>query len=522
MGDGAMEMQNNALEMTARDYIRILFRRKGIIFSTILTVMTLSIVGVMFRTPIYEAQVKLLISGQKQAQASYYTDMRFSGGRSAQTILTQSEIVKSDPVVERAAAVLGLANKPIDYEKRFASKIKKPFINLQAMSIEKKLQNLPEEQRKMFLFRLGMEELRNSIEVEPVRDTDVFHIKVKGFNPLGVTVSANVVSRSYIIFDLEQQYAEMRLKYGEKNQQVLQLKSAIDKMSQGLNGAPIPPIEAIGPATVKIIEQAKVPLKPIGLRRAVAVLLAFLMSIFLSLMLAFAFEYSDQRFRSSREAKLVLGIDQLGSVRAKANPHHYRDLSERLASAINDRSAKTVLFVSATLREGVIQIVVQLAKHIAEHQHKKILVIDGNLRNPLLHKYFKLPKTDIVANVNGNRPLIEKGIQNVGNGIDILTLGSGATSPLAIIESHMKYFIEWGHSRYDLVLIISAPLAEFNDAVVISELSDGAVLVVNETQSRRHAVKSAVERLQDRKANLLGFVLSNRKFAMPKWIYDRV
>ncbi len=307
-----MEMQGNALEMTPRDYIRILFRRKWAIVSTIATVMVISVIGIWMRTPLYEAQVKMLISGQKQAQAAYYTDMRFSGGRSSQTILTQSEIVKSDPVIERAAAVLGLANKPLDYEKKFASKIKKPFVNLQAMAIEKKLQNIPEEQRKMFLFRLGMEELRSSVEVEPVRDTDVFHIKVKGYNPLGVTVSANVVSRSYIIFDLEQQYAELRLKYGEKNQQVLQLRTAIEKMSRGLNGAPIPPIEAIGPATVKIIEQAKIPLKPIGLRRQLALLLAFVMSIFLSLMLAFAFEYADQRFRSSQEARLVLGVEQLG------------------------------------------------------------------------------------------------------------------------------------------------------------------------------------------------------------------
>src|SRR5262245_16138921 len=103
--------------MTTRDYVKILFRQKGVIFITMSTVMTAAVLGILLRTPVFESQVKMLITGQKQAQAEYYKDIGIDGYRSTQITLTQSEIVKSDPIIERAVMVLGLQKKPFDYEK---------------------------------------------------------------------------------------------------------------------------------------------------------------------------------------------------------------------------------------------------------------------------------------------------------------------------------------------------------------------------------------------------------------------
>ncbi len=534
-------------EMTSRDYIRVLFRHKRVVFMTILTVISTAITGVILKTPVYQARVKMLITGQKRTQADYYSDIGIGGMRSLQIAQTQSEIVTSDPVIERAVSVLGLAKKPFDYEKRFCFRLKKPIIEWQVRNIEKKLEKLSKEQKEAILFRMAMEDLRKRLKVEPIRDTDLFLIKVKDFNPLGAAVTANVVSRSYTIFDLEQQLAEMKLKFGEKHQAVIQLKKAIEKMSKNLNGAPLSPIDAIGPATVKIIEQAKVPLKPIGISHVLTVILAFFMSLFLSVLLAFIFEYMDQTFKSPSEVEFFLGIDCLGSLPRKAKSDDYHELSEQLYLAIKDKGAKSLVFTSAMPREGVTQLISNLGTYIAKNFYKKVLLIDGNLRNPALHEMFKLPESKNFLNVIGSKITLERGVKKISPNLHVLTSGSltepkpsgmsklstlfrekspiltSALNPVSILDSKiMKDFIKQVREDYDLVLIDSAPFREVKDAAIISTYMDGVIVVVNERKTRRHVVKHALGSLKARKANLIGVVLNNRKYVIPGFIYNRI
>jgi Mrp family chromosome partitioning ATPase len=510
-------------------------------------VVATAIVGVLLKTPLYEAKVKMLISGQKHTQAEYYTDIGFGGIRSDQITMTQSEIVTSDPVLERAVSVLGLMKKPLDYEKRFSSKLKKPFVNLQVRNTEKRLEKLPKEQREAFLFRLAVEDLRQRLKVTPVRDTDLFLIKVQDYNPLGAAVMANVVSRSYVMFDLEQQLAEMQLKYGEKNPAVIQVKEAIEKMNKSLNGTLLSPMEAIGPASVKVIDQAKVPLKPTGISRTLTVVLAFFMSIFFGVMFAFSFEYMDQTFRSPREAESFLGIDCLGSLPRRAKNDDYQDLSERLYTAIKNKGARSVLFTSALPYEGVTAIILNLGKYIAENLQKKVLLIDGNLRNPTLHKMFKLPETHDLINIIEGKLTLEKGVRSISQNLHVLTSGASTGprpgkmkrfvalvmkktllptvlfSPVAVLESNMKReLLKQAGDIYDLLIINTTPLAKHRYAAINSTFRDRVVLVANERKTRRHVVKHALGSLKACKANILGLVLNDREYVIPKMIYDRV
>lgn len=510
-------------EMTSRDYVRVLFRHKAIIILTVATVMTTVVIGLMMKTPVYQAEVKMLISGQKPAMAEYYTDIGL-GMRNTQITKTQSEIVMSDPVIERAVAVLGLAKKPFDYEKKFASPLKKPFVNLRALNIEKKLEKFAPDQKKVFLFRIAMEDLRRRLKVEPVRDTELFLIKVKDFNPLGATVTANVVSRSYTIFDLEQQLAEMKLKYGEKNQAVLQLKEAIETMSKSLNGAPLPPIDAIGPASVKIIEQAKVPFEASGVPESLIAILALFMSLFLSVMLAYSFEYLDQTFRSPQEGEAFLGIRHLGSLKKKAKAEDSRDVSEQIYLTLADHSAKSLVLTSAMPGEGTAQVVSTLGQYFADHFHKKVLMIDANLKKPVLSKLLKVPEIkERVKGVKGDAdPSMDRGIKTVRPNLDMLVAGTAWANPVGILESPIKEFMQDVRSRYDFVLILSAPVREGRDAAILAGFAEGVVLVINERKTRRHVVKHALEQIESRKAKCFGFILNNRTYVMPKLIYDRV
>ncbi|CAG1769427.1 hypothetical protein BAC3_00277 [uncultured bacterium] len=324
-----------------RDYIRTIFRHKAVIITTFITVTLSAIVGLELQTPKYESKVKLLISAQKQVESPYYRGLGYGVGGGIST--TQSEIVTSNPVIERAVKVLKLDERPSDYEKNFCSPLRAWAIDLRQKMNEmlKKASELerflPEQDATLSQtentggrssvakeipwqadsFRWAVEGLKGRIKVAPIAGSDLFTISVKDFSPVAAATIANVVSRSYIIFDLEQQMAEFQLQYGEKHPIVVQLGNGIDKMTKNLTGGTLPAIEAIGPASVKIVEQALVPIVPTGKSKRLILLLAIGMSLFLGVILAFGFEYIDQTFKSPQDVETFLNLPLLGSIPKK-------------------------------------------------------------------------------------------------------------------------------------------------------------------------------------------------------------
>jgi capsular exopolysaccharide synthesis family protein len=518
-----MDENGKMQEITTRDYIRVLFRQKWVFVASFVTMMATVIAGVLMKTPVYQSEVTMLISGQKRSQTEYYTDVGLIGVRSNQISMTQSQIVQSDPVIERAVAVLGLAEKPLDYEARFSSFLKRPIVKFMAKRKEAKFAKFSDEQKKAVRFRYAMEDLRQNLSVEPIRETELFRIEVKDFNPAAAMITANVVSRSYAIFDLEQQMAEMQLKYGDKNLSVIQLKEAIEKLAKGLNGAPLPAIDAIGPASVKIIEQAKVPIRPSGLSRLSVVVLASFMSLFLSVLVAFSFEYLDQTFKSPNEVENILNANYLGSLPKKAVNGHFHDLGQNLYLAMKDTGARSVTFTSVMANGGVTDLVCKLGLHMAQDLDKKVLLIDGNLRHPSVHSVFDLPESKDFANVLEGKATMEQSVRSVAPNLDIITSGYSVVNPINVLDAPvMKFLLEKARQKYDLVLIDAPALEKVKDAVILAGISDGVVVALNEGQTRRQVAKSALDTLNKDRTRLFGVVLNNRKYVIPSFIYDRV
>ena len=199
---------------------------------------------------------------------------------------------------------------------------------------------------------------------------------MRDFSPYGSAVIANVVSRSYAIFDLEQQLAELRLKYGDKHLSVTQFKDTIEKMEKSLDGKPLLNIEAIGPASVKIIEQAQIPLKPAGVSRPLTLILAFFMSIFLGIMLVFIFEYLDHTIKSPDDIERMLGIAFLGSVPRKAKLNSYKNLAEQVYLLMKNKGLHTLALTSAKKGEGITTFSHNLGNYLSSVMGHRVLVID--------------------------------------------------------------------------------------------------------------------------------------------------
>ncbi len=504
---------------TLRDFLKVLFRQKAVVITSFITVVVTVAAGLVFQTPVYEGRVKLMVSAQKQVDSPYYQELL--ANRNMEVAIAQSEIVSSNPVIERAVKAIGLYDRPLDYEKNFSSPLKKSFISLSAKSTKEKLDKNPEEQRKGYLFRMAVEELKKNVKVEPIRDTNMFTISVRDYSPVGSAILANVISRSYLIFDLQQQLAETQLKYGEKHPASIQLQDSITAMVKNLNGQPLPDVEAIGPASVKIVEQATLPLRPSGIPKSMTFVLAIFMAGFLGVMLAFVFEYMDQSFKSPREVENILNIPYLGSVPQKAKPDSYRNLANQLYLVLRDKHLKTVAFFSALPQEGVTNTIVNLAQYLVKHGGYKTLIIDANLRNPGISKIFRLQEADGLAEILEGKLSFDKAIKDAGANLRVITAGKTSLNPVTLLDSNaFKDTLKLAKDLYEVILIDTSNLRENMDAVLLSVNADANCLVVNEGVTRKQVVQAALAPMQQKKANIIGVVLNNRTFVLPKVIYD--
>lgn len=514
-------METNSINvMTARDYLRVIFRHKATILVTFFTVMIVVVLGLMFKTPSYTATVTMMVSATKPVESPYYRDLSAS---SLSPALAQSTIVTSDPVINMAIKALGLWQKPLDYETRFCTPLKSAYVKLVAKMTKAQADRLPPEQRQAFAFRMASEELKNNIDVAPVRDTNLFTITVTDFDAVGAAIIANTVSRAYVIFDLEQQAAELELKYGEKHPMVLQLKDNIAKMEKNLSGTPLPDIEAIGPASVKVIEQANVPLKPAGPSRKVIALLALVMAGFLSVMLAFVFEYADNTFKSPRDIEDFLNVAYLGFVPKKARLADYHDLGDQIYLLLQDKNAKTVMFSGAVEHEGVSAILANLASYFSHAGARKVLVIDTNLRKPSLHTAFKVPQADGLTEIIEGKINLDKGTKKLSDNLYLISSGKISLNPATLLNSHaMIDILKTAKERYDIILLDSPAAVVSRDAFILSQRVDTVVISVNEGKTRRPVVKAVIDAFTRSKADIMGVVLNNRTFPIPQRLYNKV
>jgi capsular exopolysaccharide synthesis family protein len=515
---------------SARDYLRILFRHKKTILVTFLAVTGTVFVALQLRTPIYEAQVKLLIQTEKQFETPYYRDIEDSVN--AQIAYTQSEIVKSNPVLERTVKKLRLDQRPTDYEKRFASPIRKLFIALAERSSKK----LTAEQKDWVNFNRALNNLRGRVSVRPISYTNLFSISVKDFDPVAAALTANTVSQFYIIFDLEQQLAELQNKYGEKHPAIIRFRGDIDSLQQTMSKAPNSYVDTMGPASVKILERAAVPLESIRLPLPV-LLLAAVSGLCLGVALAFIFEHIDPTIRSVDDITGPLNLSLLGSVPEKKFgvrilkekpfiPNRYtksfEDLADRLHIVMMQEQVRSMLVTAPSPRAGASLVTFNLGIYLSRNLGHKVLLIDANFRQPALHKYVKSDSNGggLLAVLNGKTPF-EKAARPVDERLSLLPAGSSESHALALLDASKieRLLAECGET-YDTILIDSPNFNDFKDAELLASATDGVIVVLEAGRARRQMIKAYLSALEQKKSNLLGAILNKRIFHVPEVLYS--
>ena len=184
------------------------------------------------------------------------------------------------------------------------------------------------------------------------------------------------------------------------------------------------------------------------------------------------------------------------------------DLIYKNIELLNSVSAlKSLMVTSALPDDGKSAMALGLAMSAAR-LHKRVLLIDANLREPSVHKQLNLPNeqglsTILASDINLPNQI---SIQSSGSSyIDILTAGPQPADPAHLLSSpRMGQLIAGFEDNYDLVIVDAPPVIGLVDAMLTGSYCRSVVLVASIGRVTRGQLTQATAMLS--KLNLIGVV----------------
>lgn len=187
----------------------------------------------------------------------------------------------------------------------------------------------------------------------------------------------------------------------------------------------------------------------------------------------------------------------------------YRSVRTSIEYSNLDAKLKIILVTSTQQNEGKSTVASNLAISFSKLPNKKILLIDGDLRNPSIHRVFSIGNSDGMMSILKGEKDLKSTINTFNDNLDILTTGVIPQNPDEILATDkMKKFIQQIKEKYDYIFIDSPPIGIVSDASLLSQLSDGVIFVVSSGEVETDFAKLAKEKLMNVDAKILGAVLN--------------
>jgi capsular exopolysaccharide synthesis family protein len=301
--------------------------------------------------------------------------------------------------------------------------------------------------------------------------------------------------------------------------------------------------------SVRIIDPAKPTYIPIKPQKKKNILFGIIMGLGLGIGITFLLEYFDNSVRSIEDIKKsgmsilgsipIIKLEETGKRFGKNGKHNssdrlnaqeaktiagrlvthfapkspiseaYRSLRTSIQYAKADTSLKTIVVTSPGPQEGKSTTVANLAITIAQ-MGTKTLLVDTDLRRPVLHSIFNLSRSIGISNYLVGKIELEEVIFKTDiDNLYVVPCGTLPPNPSELLGSQtMKKCINELKKQFDIILFDSPPIMAVTDAAVLSSEVDGVVLVVKAGHTDRNAVTRSNEILRNIPNNILGALLN--------------
>jgi capsular exopolysaccharide synthesis family protein len=177
---------------------------------------------------------------------------------------------------------------------------------------------------------------------------------------------------------------------------------------------------------------------------------------------------------------------------------------------------KSLLITSTIPGEGKSLVSCNVAASFAKHG-RKVLLVDCDLRRPMLHKHYNQPNENGIitwfdkggtfdADVMTQQSL---GISKIGENLFLLCSGGRSKSPTQLLESPaFGQLLERLKKQFDLIVMDSPPMGAVTDSQLIADRADEIIYVCRFGKALRKHIKLYIRALQNGKNEILGIVLN--------------
>lgn len=292
---------------------------------------------------------------------------------------------------------------------------------------------------------------------------------------------------------------------------------------------------------IQVFEKPTLPTTPVSDRLAYSLLASAAVGFALGVAAAYLLEYLDDTLKSADDTTHVSGLPVLASVAeiasdgkkervlvAAEQPRSqvtevFRTLRTSIQYSNLDRQVSTLVVTSPVPADGKSTIAANLGV-VMTQAGQKALIIDTDLRRPVLHKVFNTRNnfglTNMLVRMQFQEDerlneelfdvLLQQSLKRVtDSGLMLLTSGPIPPNPAEMLGSaKMKWFVEAFRQRFDITIFDTPPCLPVTDAVIMSTRTDGVLLVAREGKTRYQHLKKAIARFDEVNANMTGIVLN--------------
>lgn len=337
-------------------------------------------------------------------------------------------------------------------------------------------------------------------------------------------------------------------------------KQLYDGLQQKLKEAGIS--AGLRSSNIRVVDPALVPKRPSKPQKSRNISLAILVGLVGGIGLALLREYLDNTVKNPDDIENLARLPSLAVVPAFANPNGrssrgrlpkllkgqgsaaregrvelvshlqpqsqiseaFRALRTSLLLSQADHPPQVILMTSALPREGKTTAAANLAVTLAQLGDKTLLV-DGDLRKPGVSRALSMAGgkyAGLSSYLAGVSTLDLITVQHPGiSNLSVIPTGPVPPNPADLLSSHrLSDMVLELRRRYKFVVIDSPPIMAATDAVILSVLADGVLLVVRSGETPKEAFTRTCDLLSSVKSRVLGVVLNAVDSSSPDYYYS--
>lgn len=282
-------------------------------------------------------------------------------------------------------------------------------------------------------------------------------------------------------------------------------------------------VAGVGTNNISVVDRAQPPAGPSSPNLMLNIALAILTGMGLAAAYVFIMEQIDQTVKDPSDLKFKLGIAPLGSIpdldkedilislgdKKSVAWEAYLSIRTSLAFLTDHGVPRSFLLTSTRANEGKSTSTLALAAVLASTK-KRILLIDGDMRNPSLHEMLNGKNTNGLSNYLAGEDNLDKLICH-DSLYDFDTMFAGPIPPNAaelLSSTRMRELVAKLSETYDTVIIDAPPVLGLADIPLLADSVEGVIYTIEAGGVKLRGIQAALQRVRSSHAHIFGGIVT--------------